>query len=341
MAASVAISPSCGSCKIQLKSIDKVIFCDICVFPYHYKCTSLNEISLKALSDNKEIFWKCFTCRVNKFNIANMAADIQFLKSEISALKAKDGICLPSSETTSVFSTDEVNFSADNKPLPAGDKPKLHSRSERLAQEGVAGVAEKSLTIEDESITVSMPVTVTNKLPVKLKPPKNTTPNQVDTDKEGFQKVISKRNRRKRNVVVGCKTLTNTNNSFSGVPRRISLYVGQVKKIATTDDIVDYLCEIFPGEDFSCSIIRSGEKFNSYKVEAPANLQHDLLKGDIWPDYVCVGKYYPSKRFNFSETLPGQVRATPTVEKLDSGNKSCNNCVVGKTDPYNTRSKAK
>lgn len=130
----------------------------------------------------------------------------------------------------------------------------------------------------------------------------------LNVSEDGFIPVKSRR--RRKPVVVGCRSDSVTEH-FSGVERKLWLFVGRTSVDTTQEAILSYLKSSFNSDDFTCNRLDARSDYPCFKVSAPFSLKAQLESPDIWPAGVVV------RRFNFR----GPVSKKP-ASFLDPTNKS-------------------
>jgi hypothetical protein len=215
-----------------------------------------------------------------------MAADIAMLKQELNNLKC--------SRRPDVIEPRKVSFKSSKQAKV--EEIKLQQPAAAIVPEVViAKVEEVSM-----NLSATNPVSRSEESPSPLP---SVQPTELLTvgdcpDDEGYIKVSSGKNKkRKHKVVFGSSACSSETPNFSGVPRRLLLYVGRAEKSTSTDDITKYLHKKFPHGDFLCESLFAGVSYRSFKVDAPVTLREDLFRSETWPQGVKVGKFFPSKRF--------------------------------------------
>jgi hypothetical protein len=239
-----------------------------------------------------------------------MAADIEFLKQELINLKASEELISSKQKKSVTFSdrsvavTDITNSYASKltrKPLPvaaSSERPVKHSSS-----------GNSKLVVQPDPTNIE---------------PNFTTQSPVPDGKENLeddsQFVMKKRKHKRR--VFGSGATSDDECSFTGIPRRALLYLARVKCGTTPADIIRYLNRKFPLNEFQCESLTSGDRYCSFKVNAPMKLLDDLFRSDVWPEGVYVGKFFPSKKSREVQS-PELPITTPSTTLTSSVTSSC------------------
>lgn len=109
----------------------------------------------------------------------------------------------------------------------------------------------------------------------------------IPEDTEGYKEVRYKK--RKSRINFGtCEGVQ----GFSGVERRIWIYVGRVQPEVASEAIVDFLEKKCPGRKFTCERLKSRSPNGSFRVGADYDLRDKLLEGSFWPTGVVYRRYW-------------------------------------------------
>ena len=106
-----------------------------------------------------------------------------------------------------------------------------------------------------------------------------------------------KSNHNRRNKVVG--TAPQTTNGFGGSARILDVYVTGCLRNTTPNMIKEHCQEKFALEFIECEEINFYNKWcKSYKVSVHATKRNELLKPEVWPEGVIVGKYFKPRPYS-------------------------------------------
>ncbi|XP_046389466.1 uncharacterized protein LOC124158428 [Ischnura elegans] len=268
----------CGSCQIGINLSENIVSCGFCSTIFHHKCSKLNELYFKALNEANYFFWKCFSCRIVKHSLNNMADDIKYLKTELVALK-------------------NIVGSSKTKPLTKGSKRVSFAEAVTPAASHVSDLRESPRACESTAPVVASADALSSPAPETLDYDKNILcANTNGSCADGFTVVTSKKNKRKRvKPVVGNNSEAGSN-LLVGVPRRVNIFVGRVALGTSPGDILKFLAVKFPENDFTCEQFRSNDAQCSFKLNIPSTLRNEVLNCSLWPSDIIVGNFYPPRK---------------------------------------------
>lgn len=80
--------------------------------------------------------------------------------------------------------------------------------------------------------------------------------------------------------------------STSTREKKLHLYLGQVDKNTTSEDILVYLRKLFPKNEFSCLVLANKRENACFKIIAPYHLKCQMYESKIWPKGTFIRRYY-------------------------------------------------
>lgn len=84
-----------------------------------------------------------------------------------------------------------------------------------------------------------------------------------------------------------------SNTVLKGVEENRNLYVGRCDPNVSTDDIVKYIQDEINIEPLNCDLISKPDlPVKSFRVCVRASDVETLLQPDVWPENICVRRYY-------------------------------------------------
>ena len=136
----------------------------------------------------------------------------------------------------------------------------------------------------------------------------NTSVNIASSSPEVHQKEDSNGrnwttvNRRKRkDLVKGSKQF---DGNFKGALDTKDLYIGRCNKDVKDDDIITFMKNDIKIEAITCSqISREEAPVKSFKITVQAEDVEKLLDPSIWPQNICVRKYFQRRKFQTPQNI--------------------------------------
>lgn len=222
-----------------------------------------------------------FISSIVKIETQKLLSEIDELKKEIRVLKDSnievvrlfDGFIIPSKNITHKFA-DIPDVSRLKKSVSFADAAKT--------------VGELK---QDSKIKTSTKRTPNNVVDVRTTSDSSPSDKPVTTHDGGkWTPVISKKKIRKNIGIVGTDKNTST---IKGVAKLCHLHVYRLDPIMTAEQLSTYL-KSKGVDDVKCAQLNSKfpESYSSFKVSASNKFLDALMKPEIWPEDVCVNRFF-------------------------------------------------
>lgn len=311
---------SCYICLQEFNSDDKILKCsNVCSKSVHQACTQFKSTELKLIEKNSSIKWFCNSCIdkeakleeivLSKFNTLYNAFNncmkeidvmksqltaqnmlIENLTSEIKSYKNKQETPADSVQATT-SNAEQTNKNIEKSVTDYKSRLRKHSASQNVQNIDRSKQVKLSST-SDTQMAPDVPNAKVNTAKTENTSNINLKPKSDESD---FQVV---KPRRKRNKLFGTAANDDDNASFTGIAKKLWLFISRVNMNVTAKDISKYLVsKTKKSEDeFTVSEIPDTNKSTTkrFKISASFDLKDDLYSPSFWPKGVAYG------RFNFN-----------------------------------------
>lgn len=314
---------SCVNCKESDSANEPLAICDICKSSLCQNCSKLSPTEMRAVMLKRRIIsYICTNCQSSGKALSNIKCgssvpvDLGALKSDLSAALQKDLASAMDSlltrlsddlshrlDSISAAVTDLRDSNVDLVKLLTGPshQPTLPHTPSLLTLPDASSLLDlnQPKQASTSNITTRKSLSITNS-GAKTQPSpvsgggKTQNVHKQPVPVKGLVTNTSRSstNGRTRMLAGSRKDCTS---KISGiiVPKKGSIFVSRLAVTVSEDDLSDYLTSAFgPAEKFFIEkqVVRSGD-YNSFRVEARADLVEKLLDPEVWPVNVMVGKF--------------------------------------------------
>ena len=118
----------------------------------------------------------------------------------------------------------------------------------------------------------------------------------TETERSSGQWKTIDRRRKKKEVITGQKKMDSKNCTIKGIGKTLDVYIGRCDASVTSELITEYIeSELKVGVVGCLCVSADQSSIKSFKVTVQASDRDKLLEASLWPENVCVRKYFKPK----------------------------------------------